>query len=66
MACERVRVQGRIRREAPLATYVHCIGHALNLVIAHSCSLPTVRNMIDKLKLTCICFSCLVLSGKDC
>ena len=33
MASEKVGVQGRIRREAPLAIYVHCSGHALNLVI---------------------------------
>jgi len=57
MASEKVGVmQGRIRREAPLAIYVHCSGHALNLVITHSCSLPTVRNMLDKLKMTCVFF----------
>jgi len=50
MCSDRVGVQCRIREEAPLASYFHCCGHALNLVISHSCSLPNVRNVIDKIK----------------
>lgn len=50
MASCRVGVQARIREEAPFATFVHCNGHALNLVIAHSCSIPNVRNVLDKMK----------------
>ena len=38
------------RQSAPLATYFHCDGHCLNLVIMHSCSLPNVRNVVDKMK----------------
>jgi len=34
MSSERVGLQARIRAEAPLAVYVHCSGHSLNLVIA--------------------------------
>ena len=56
MSSNRVGVQARIRQSAPLATYFHCGGHCLNLVIVHSCSLPNVRNVIDKMKAVCIFF----------
>ena len=56
MSSERTGLQSRIRQEAPLGMYFHCSGHALNLVIAHSCSLTCVRNMIDKLKQVCLFF----------
>ena len=46
-------VQARIKKEAPLATYVHCNGHCLNLVISKSCALPQVRNVIERLKNSC-------------
>lgn len=38
---------------SPLATYVHCSGHSLNLVISKSCSLPDIRNVIDQLHHCC-------------
>ena len=47
MSSVRVGVQARIKEKSPLATYVHCSGHCLNLVISHSCALPEVRNMLD-------------------
>ena len=53
MSSQRVGVQARIREKSPLATYIHCSGHCLNLVIAHSCALPEVRNVLDKLKNCC-------------
>ena len=49
MSSEAVGVQTRIREKSPLATYIHCSGHCLNLVISHSCTLPEVCNMLDKL-----------------
>ena len=49
MASNKVGVQARIKQEAPLAVYVHCNGHCLNLVISKSCSLPQVRNVVDRL-----------------
>ena len=49
-------VQARINEEAPLATYVHCNGHCLNLVISKSCALPQVRNVIERLKNCCLFF----------
>ena len=30
------------RERFPRAVYVHCSGHCLNLVTAHSCSLPVL------------------------
>lgn len=46
MSSERIGLQALIQ-ESPLAVYNHCTGHCLNLVIASSCSLPVVRNVID-------------------
>lgn len=57
MSSSRVGVQARLREEAPLATYTHCAGHCLNLVISHSCALAVIRNMNDKLKETCLLFN---------
>ncbi|XP_065904945.1 zinc finger MYM-type protein 1-like [Dysidea avara] len=53
MSSDAVGVQGWIKREAPLATYVHCNGHCLNLVISKSCSLPQVRNVLDRMQSCC-------------
>ena len=55
MSSAHVGVQARIRQVAPLATYVHCNGHCLNLVIARSCALAEVQNVIDRLEYCC-CF----------
>ena len=49
MSSDRVGVQARIQQAAPLATYVHCSGHCLNLVISKSCSLPDIHNVMDRL-----------------
>ena len=53
MSSDRVGMQARIREKAPLATYVHCNGHRLNLVISKSCTLPQVRNVISRLQECC-------------
>ena len=53
MSSPQVGVQGRIKQVAPLATYVHCSGHCLNLVISKSCAQPQVRNMLDRLRNCC-------------
>ena len=50
MSSDRVGVQARIQQAAPLATCVHCSGHCLNLIISKSCSLPDIRNVIDRLE----------------
>ena len=51
---EHLGLQALIKEKAPLAIYTHCSGHCLNLVISHSCSLPTIRNVLDKMKATCL------------
>ena len=53
MSSDRVGVQARIRVVAQLATYVHCSGHCLNLVISKSCLLPDVRNVVNQLHHCC-------------
>ena len=56
MSSDNVGVQRRIRERSPKAVYVHCSGHCLNLIISHSCALPQIRNVIDKLKRCCLYF----------
>ncbi|XP_063756203.1 52 kDa repressor of the inhibitor of the protein kinase-like [Eleginops maclovinus] len=58
MSSENVGVQALIKKDAPKAVYMHCNGHCLNLVIARSCALPVVRNMIDKMKYIVMFFTC--------
>ena len=43
---EKVGVQSRIREHSPPALYTHCHNHVLNLSIAASCKMPSMRNMI--------------------
>lgn len=50
MASNTVGVQARIKQVAPLATYVHCSGHSLNLVISKSCKLPQIHNVLDRMQ----------------
>jgi hypothetical protein len=53
MSSGRVGVQARIREHAPLATYIHCSSHCLNLVISRSCALPEVHNVVQKMQHCC-------------
>ena len=46
MAGVRKGASSIIRQKYPLATYIHCCSHILNLAIASSCSLALVRNMM--------------------
>ncbi len=57
MSSENVGVQALIKKDAPKAVYTHCSGHCLNLVIAHSCAIPIVRNTLDKMKSTVLFFT---------
>ena len=41
---------------SPLAVYTHCSGHCLNLVISHSCTLPSIRNVLDQMTSVCLFF----------
>ena len=36
--------QAKIRQKAPLAFYVHCASHQLNLAVVSTCVIPCVRN----------------------
>ena len=50
MSSSRAGVQARISEVTPQATYVHCSGHCLNLVISKSCSVPDIRHVLDRLQ----------------
>lgn len=47
------RVQTRIRKIYPLAYYIHCSAHCLNLVISDSCNIPEIRNTIGTMQSIC-------------
>ena len=40
----------RIHSEYPLAIYMHCTSHKLNLCVASSCSVQMVKNMMDTVR----------------
>ena len=50
MSGDKSGVQKPIQEKPPKALYTYCTGHSLNLVIASSCSVPSVRNVIDHIK----------------
>ena len=41
----------RISEENKLANYTHCASHKLNLCVAASCSLQSVKNMMDHVRI---------------
>lgn len=43
-------VRTLISEKYPRAKFVHCSAHTLNLVIAHSCDIPIIRNCIGTVK----------------
>uniref|UniRef100_A0A1X7UA98 TTF-type domain-containing protein n=2 Tax=Amphimedon queenslandica TaxID=400682 RepID=A0A1X7UA98_AMPQE len=43
-------VQAKLKEIQPKAVYTHCSGHALNLSIVSSCSIPLIRNCVDAMK----------------
>ena len=56
MPTEACDVQGRIRRIALMALYIHCNSHVLNLSVAAASRLTSVRNMIGALNETFLFF----------
>ena len=50
---EHIGVQAQSREVSPLATYIHCSSHQLNLVISHSYALTELHNVIDHLQHCC-------------
>jgi hypothetical protein len=57
MSSGRIGVQARIKEKSPLALYMHCNSDVLNLSIAAACKLSPIRNMIDSLNETDLCFN---------
>lgn len=49
MSSDACGVQATVKEVAPLAAYMHCASHCLNLVIVHSCRVLSVKNVIDKI-----------------
>lgn len=47
MSSGNVGTQAIIREKAPMALFTHCSSHVLNLVVAHSCSVQSLRNMVS-------------------
>jgi len=45
-------VQAHVRKQYPLAHYVHCASHVLNFAVCDDCDLPPVRNCIGTAKAT--------------
>lgn len=43
-------VQARIKQLNPLAVYIHCASHQLNLVLSHACLEPSIRNASGTIK----------------
>ncbi|XP_025421184.1 zinc finger MYM-type protein 1-like [Sipha flava] len=42
--------QEYIKKDFPMALYVHCSAHSLNLALANACSLPSIRNCISTIQ----------------
>ena len=50
MSGEEKGVQAIVRESCPLAVYVHCAAHVLNLVLVNSCAIPQAHlNLLVKL-----------------
>ncbi|CAH2014432.1 unnamed protein product [Acanthoscelides obtectus] len=39
-----------ISEQYPRAQFVHCVAHVLNIVLAHSCEIPMIRNCVGTIK----------------
>ena len=50
MAVKCADAAAKIRSEYPLAIYMHCAFHKLNLCVASSCSVQMVKNMMDAVR----------------
>ena len=50
MACKCAGAAARIRSDYPLAIYMHCTSHKLNVCVASSCSVQMVKNIIDTVR----------------
>ena len=53
MAGKRKGAAARITELHPKALYTHCVAHALNLCVVKCCSIPEIRNTMDKADSIC-------------
>ena len=53
MAGKVPRVSSRVLSVNPLALYTHCSSHRLNLCVASSCQIQSVRNMMENVTKLC-------------
>ncbi|GBM17896.1 hypothetical protein AVEN_111053-1 [Araneus ventricosus] len=49
-------VQASIKEKLPLALYIHCSSHSLNLCLSDSSNIPSIRNCMGIIKEVCIFF----------
>uniref|UniRef100_A0A2H8TYH1 Zinc finger MYM-type protein 1 n=2 Tax=Melanaphis sacchari TaxID=742174 RepID=A0A2H8TYH1_9HEMI len=49
--------QAYIRTKHPMALYIHCSSHCLNLAISSSCKIPDIRNCMGTMQTICNFFS---------
>lgn len=47
-----------ICNKCPLALYIHCGAHCLNLAISYSCNITDIRNCIGTMQAICNLFGC--------
>ena len=52
MSSEVKGVSGRILKKNPKALYIHCSSHRLNLVVAKTCDIQSVKNMSQAQKIS--------------
>lgn len=46
-------VQAHIRNDHPMALYMHCTSHCLNLAISYSCNVADIRNSMGIMQSVC-------------
>lgn len=50
-------VKAHILEKCPLAFYVHCTSHSLNLAVSNACSVKSVRNTMGSIQEICLFFT---------
>jgi hypothetical protein len=49
-------VQAQIRIDHPMALYIHCASHCLNIAISYSCNVVEIRNYMGIMQSVCTFF----------
>jgi len=50
-------VQAIIKQSYPLALYIHCCSHSLNLAISDACDVKSIRNAVGIIQTVCSFFN---------